>query len=222
MKLYYGWIVVAAGALMGCVAIGTVFSLAVFLAPMSEATGWSRTGVSSAMRIVFVTMGFASFGWGALTDRFGPRIVVLAGGFLLGLGLALASRATSLLEFQLVCGVVVGGAAGAVFAPTMATVTGWFEKNRSLAVSLVSAGMGVAPMTVSPFAGWLITTYDWRTAQFVIAILAWVVLVPTALLVRRAPAVPAGACRGGALAGAPVPGRPARHALRSRRFTALS
>ena len=77
MKLYYGWVVVAAGALMGCVAIGAVFSLAVFLQPMSEATGWSRTGVSSAMTIVFLTMGVASFGWGALTDRFGPRIVVL-------------------------------------------------------------------------------------------------------------------------------------------------
>ena len=71
---------------MGCVAIGAVFSLAVFLQPMSEATGWSRTGVSSAMTIVFLTMGFASFGWGALTDRFGPRLVVLAGAVLLGLG----------------------------------------------------------------------------------------------------------------------------------------
>src|SRR5260370_30743061 len=152
MKLYYGWIVVAAGALMGCVAIGTVFSLAVFLAPMAETTGWSRTGISSAMTIVFVTMGFASFGWGALTDRFGPRIVVLAGGILLGLGLALASRATSLLEFQLIYGIVVGGAAGAVFAPTMATVTGWFRKNRRLALSLVSAPMGAAPITLPPLA----------------------------------------------------------------------
>src|SRR5260370_28773750 len=145
MKLYYGWIVVAAGALMGCVAIGTVFSLAVFLAPMSEATGWSRTGVSSAMRIVFVTMGFASFGWGALTDRFGPRIVVLAGGLLLGLGLTLASRATSLLEFQLIYGIVVGGAAGAGLAPTLAPGTGRFQENRNRAVSLVSAGTCVAP-----------------------------------------------------------------------------
>ena len=39
----------------------------------------------------------------------------------------------------------------------------------------------MAPMTVSPFAGWLITAYDWRTAQLVIAIVAWVILVPTAL-----------------------------------------
>ena len=128
MKRSYGWVVVGAGALMGCVAIGTVFSLAVFLQPMSEATGWSRTGISSAMTIVFVAMGLGAFGWGALTDRFGPMVVVLSGGLLLGLGVAAASRATSLLEFQLVYGIVVGGAAGAVFAPTIATVTGWFEK----------------------------------------------------------------------------------------------
>src|ERR1700742_2554418 len=99
MRLQYGWVIVAAGALMGCVAIGAMFSLAVFLQPMSEATGWSRTGISSAMTLDFLTMGVAAFGWGALTDRFGPRLVVLAGAILLSIGLALASRAQSLLEF---------------------------------------------------------------------------------------------------------------------------
>jgi MFS family permease len=143
MRLHYGWVIVAAGAVMGCVAVGTTFSLAVFLQPMSVATGWSRTGVSSAMTIVFLAMGIGGFAWGALTDRFGPLPVVLTGGLLLGLGLALASRATSLLEFQLVYGIMVGGSAGAIFAPLIATVTGWFDKHRSLAVSLVSAGMGV-------------------------------------------------------------------------------
>ena len=54
MKRHYGWVVVAAGALMGCIAIGTTFSLAVFLQPMSDATGWSRTGISTAMTIVFL------------------------------------------------------------------------------------------------------------------------------------------------------------------------
>ncbi len=221
MKLNYGWIVVAAGALMGCVAIGTVFSLAVFLQPMSDATGWSRTGISGAMTIVFLTMGVGAFGWGALTDRFGPMIVVLSGGLLLGLGVALASRAASLLEFQLIYGIIVGGAAGAVFAPTIATVTGWFEKNRSLAVSLVSAGMGVAPMTVSPFAGWLITHYDWRTAQLCIAILAWVLLVPTAFLVRRSPVLMA-STRAASDSAAGDPGMTARQALRSPQFVVLA
>jgi MFS family permease len=188
MRSSYGWVIVGAGAVMGCVAIGALFSLAVFLQPMADATGWSRTGISTAMTLDFLAMGVAAFGWGALTDRFGPRIVVLSGAVLLGLGLVLASRATSLLEFQLIYGVLVGVAAGAVFAPMMVTVTGWFDRHRGLAVSLVSAGMGVAPMTVSPFAQWLISSYDWRTAQFAIGIMAWVLLVPAALLVRRAPA----------------------------------
>lgn len=155
---------------------------------------------------------------GALSDRFGPRIVVLAGAVLLGLGLALASRATSLLEFQLIYGIVVGVAAGAVFAPMIATVTGWFDRHRSLAVSLVSAGMGVAPMTISPFAQWLISAYDWRTAMLTIAIGAWVLLVPAALLVRRPPEMTASS-----------PGMPAEggegmtvgQALRSPQFIVL-
>ena len=79
MKLSYGWVVVAAGALMGCVAIGAMFSLAVFLQPMSAAPAGRAPAYRSAMTIDFLTMGVGGFGWGALTDRFGPRIVVLAG-----------------------------------------------------------------------------------------------------------------------------------------------
>lgn len=196
MTQSYRWVIVALGALMTCVAIGAMFSLAVFLEPMSESSGWSRAGISSAMTLDFLVMGVAGFAWGAASDRFGPRIVVLAGAILLGAGLVLASLATSLIAFQLSYGVIVGLAAGAFFAPMIATVTGWFDTQRGLAVSLVSAGMGVAPLTVSPFAGWLISTYDWRTAMAVIGIGAWVLLIPAALFVRRAPAsddVPAAA-----------------------------
>ena len=193
MRTNYGWVVVAVGALMTCVAVGAMFSLAVFLQPITEATGWSRAGVSSAMTLNFLTMGLAGFAWGTLSDRFGPRIVVLSGAVLLGLGLLLASRATSQLEFQLVYGLIVGTAAGSFFAPLMASVAGWFEEHRSLAVSLVSMGVGVAPMTVSPFAAWLIATSDWRTAQLTLAILVWATLIPAAFFVRPPPAAPAGA-----------------------------
>jgi len=220
MKLQYGWVVVAAGALLGCVAMGSTFSLAVFLQPMSEATGWSRTGVSLAMTLVFINMGVGGFFWGALTDRLGPRIVVLSGAVLLGAGLALASRATSLIEFQVVYGILVGAAAGSVFAPMMVTVTGWFEKHRSLAVSLVSAGMGVAPMTISPFARWLISTYDWRTAMMTIGIMAWVLLIPAALLVRRPPA--AGATAAGPATVAAESAMSAGEAFRSPQFIVLA
>ncbi len=189
----YRWVIVGLGALMGCVAIGAMFSLAVFLEPIAEETGWSRAGISSAMTLNFLVMGVAGFLWGAASDRFGPRIVVLVGAVLLGLALVLASRMTSLLAFQATFGVLVGLSASAFFAPMIAAVSGWFDTNRSLAISLVSAGMGMAPMTISPLAQWLITGHDWRFAMLAIGLGAWILLLPAALFVRAPPAMVAGA-----------------------------
>jgi len=220
MNSSYRWVIVAVGALMTCVAIGSMFSLAIYLQPMSADTGWSRTGISSAMTLDFLVMGAAGFGWGTLSDRFGPRPVVLAGAVLLGLGLVLASGTTSLSAFQFTYGVVVGLAAGAFFAPMIAAATNWFTDNRSLAVSLVSAGMGVAPMTISPFARWLISTYDWRTAMMTIGIMAWVLLIPAALLVRRPPA--AGATAAGLATVAAESAMSAGEAFRSPQFIVLA
>jgi len=185
----YRWAVVALGGLMGCVAIGAMFSLAVFLAPMSAETGWSRAGISFAMTINFLVMAFGSFAWGAASDRWGARVCTLIGAGLLGLALVLASRATTLIQFQLTFGVLVGLSASAFFAPMIATVTGWFQTRRNLAVSLVSAGMGMAPLTISPLASWLITHHGWRTAMFDIGLLAWILVIPAALFVRRPPVV---------------------------------
>jgi len=184
----YRWVIVALGGLMGCVAIGAMFSLAVFLAPMSGETGWSRAGISFAMTINFLVMAFGSFGWGAASDRWGARVVTSCGAVLLGAALTLASRSSSLAGFQLTFGVLVGLSASAFFAPMIATVTGWFETQRNLAVSLVSAGMGMAPLTISPLASWLITHYGWRAAMFWIGIMAWVLLIPATQFVRRPPA----------------------------------
>ncbi len=187
----YRWVIVAAGALLGCVAIGAMFALPVLLIPIAVATGWSRTGISLAMTISFLAMAFGSIFWGTFTDRFGPRVAVLTGSSLLAVSLALTSFSRSLFEFQLVFGLLVGIATSAIFAPMMATVTGWFETQRSLAVSLVSAGMGMAPMTMSPIAGWLVSHHGWRTTLLIIAAIAAVIMIPTSFLVRRPPALSA-------------------------------
>jgi MFS family permease len=199
-----------------------MFSLAVYLEPMSAETGWSRAGISGAMTIDFLTMGVAGFAWGSASDRFGTRPVVLSGALLLGLGLFLASRSTSLIEFQLTYGILVGLAAGAFFAPMIAAATLWFDNNRSLAVSLVSAGMGVAPMTISPFARWLISTYDWRTAMMTVGLLAWTLLIPAALLVRRAPETSSSGSPATNLPGGPGAVWSVAAALRSPQFLVLA
>ncbi len=193
MNSNYRWVIVFAGGLMGCVALGTMFSLAIFQEPIAKSTGWSHAGIASAMTLNFIVMGLGGFLWGTLTDRFGARVVVFIGSVILGLALVLASQVQSLLAFQIVYGCLVGLSASAFFAPMMAVTMTWFDEHRSLAVSLVSAGMGMAPMTISPLARWLITYYDdWRFAMLLIGIGAWILLLPTAFLVKNPPEPAAG------------------------------
>jgi MFS family permease len=219
MNHAYRWVIVAAGGLLGCVAVGAMFSLPVLLRPMSQDTGWSITGISTAMTIGFLAMAAASMAWGGLSDRFGPRPVLLAGSVVLALSLALASRAGSLIEFQLLFGGLVGAAAAAVLAPMMACVTGWFDTQRGLAVSLVSAGMGMAPLTMAPLAAWLVTIRDWRDAMLIIAAITAALMIPAALLVRRPPALEPGGAEAAA-AGA-HDGMTVRQAVRSPQFLTL-
>ncbi|MDB5539305.1 MAG: rane protein [Devosia sp.] len=187
MDKHYGWVIVAAGAVITCVAMGAMFALPVYLQPMAEDTGWTRAGISGAMTIGFIVMGVAGFGWGALSDRIGARPVVLMAAVLLGAGLVLASTATELWVFQVAYGAMVGASGGAFFAPIISATLSWFDKNRSLAVSLVSVGGGVAPMVITPFASLLIEMNGWRSAMLTIAIGALVIIIPASLLIRRAP-----------------------------------
>ena len=221
MKLFYGWTIVGVGIVVTCIGLGSMLSLSVFLPPMSEAMGWSRTGISTASLITWLSMGAGSFLWGALSDRFGTRAVLLLGGGLLGLGLVTASQAATLGQFQLLFGVLVGLASGSFYAPLTATTTRWFTEHRSLAVALVSAGIGLGASTVGPLARWIITNYDWRVAMLVIGNLAWLVIIPAALLVREPPEVspavgasPAAGAGGGELTAA--------QALRTPQFAVIA
>ena len=217
---HYRWVIVAAGGLLGCVAIGAMFSLPVFLLPITRDTGWSMTGVSSAMTIGFLAMALTSMLWGTMSDRLGPLPVVLTGSIVLAASLVLASFAPSLVAFQFIFGLMVGGAIAAIFAPMMATVTGWFDTHRSLAVSLVSAGMGMAPMTMSPLAAWLISNHDWRTSLRILAVVVAALMIPASLFVRRAPALESEyAAPGGN--GAPQQAMSLAQALRSPQFIIL-
>jgi MFS family permease len=187
MERNYGWVVVAAGAVITCLAMGAMFALPVYKPAIAAEMGWSDAGISLAMSIGFITMGVAGFGWGTLSDRIGARPVVLIAAALLGAGLLLASQTRDLVVFQFAYGGLVGASGGAFFAPIIAATLGWFDKNRSLAVSIVSLGGGVAPMTMSPLAAYLIDLIGWRGAMFWIAVGAVAIIVPASLVIRRAP-----------------------------------
>jgi len=220
VKIFYGWVIVGVGIVVTCIGFGSMLSLSVFLQPMVVAMGWSRTDVSTAALLNWLCMGAGAFLWGAVSDRFGTRSVVLTGGVLLGLGLVLASRAETIGQFQLAFGLIVGLATGSLYAPLIATTTRWFTRNRSLAVALVSTGVSAGSMVTAPLSRWLISEYDWRFAMLVLGDLVWLVIIPSALLLRNPPAAPVPA--------GPAAAAPAGHALsvgqalRTPQFVAIS
>ena len=186
-RVSYGWVVVGAAATVICVGMGSLFSLGVFLVPIERSMGWSRGAISSVALLNWVAMGLGSFCWGAISDRVGGRGVALAGGFLLGLGLVLSSQAQALWQFYVTFGFLVGFAAGAFYAPLTSTVTKWFSARRGLAVALVSSGIGLGILLIPPLARALTSAWDWRVAMLVLGDLAWLVTIPTALLIREDP-----------------------------------
>jgi hypothetical protein len=121
LSLSYRWLMVAAGALITCVALVAEFSLAVYLQPMAEATGWSRAGISGTMTFDFL--------------RIGPRPVALCGAVLIGAGQLIAAQMQSLFAFQTCYGLMVGLGTGAIYAPLIAASANWFEHRHGLAVS---------------------------------------------------------------------------------------
>jgi MFS family permease len=218
MRASYGWVIVGTGMVVTCIGMGSGLSLGVFLQPISTAMGWSRAGVSAAALLTFLFMGLGSFVWGALSDRFGTRMVVVSGGVMMGLGLVAASQASTLGQFQLLFGVIVGLASGSFYAPLTATTARWFVEHRSLAVALVSAGIGLGSTTVTPLARWLISNYDWRTAMLVIGDLAWLVVIPAALLIRE----PAGRAASAAKAAPEGGTMTVAQAFRTPQFAAIA
>jgi MFS family permease len=220
-KPFYGWVIVGSGIVVTCVGVGAMLSLPIFLRPMTDAMGWSRTGISTAALINWICMGVGAFVWGALSDRFGTRAAVLAGGILLGLGLVTASRAATLGQFQILFGVIVGLAAGSFYTPMTAATTRWFTRHRSLAVALVSAGLSVGSAIMGPLARWLITIHGWRFAMLVLGDVVWLAVIPAALLVREPPGSTTAATPG-SMAGADGPDFTVAQALRTPQFAAIA
>lgn len=169
-KLYYGWIVAIAGGV--CIFAGNNFqySFGVFLKPLINQFGWSRAAISGCVTTRSALSGIMSPITGNLSDRYGPKKLIIAGVFIVGLSYFLASRISSLLELYLILGILTGVGVGFLYTPLVATVTRWFGGRASLANGIVLSGFGVAQIIMPPFATHLILQYGWGTCFIVMGI----------------------------------------------------
>ena len=228
----YRWVILGAAFVVIAMSIGTLLTLAVFLEPMEQSLGWSRASISAIGFFNWIVMGAGGFVAGYLSDRFGTRIVVLIGSGLLGLGLVLSSQVSALWHFYVTFGLMVGGGVSAFYVPLTVTAVKWFPGNRGMASAVASAGSGFGILALSPLSRWLINEYEWRTAFVVLGDMAWLIVIPAALLLRNPPAPATGnpgppasdvavLCPEGSLAAA-TPGMVALGVWRSWPFWAIS
>ena len=184
-RIFYGWVVLGAAFVIITMSIGTLFTLGVFLKPIEESMGWSRSGIGAIGLFNWIVMGAGGVVSGFVSDRLGTRRVVLAGAGVLGLGLVLSSHVQHVWQFYLTFGLLVGAGVSAFYVPLTVLAIKWFEGRRGMAAAVVSAGNGLGILALAPLSRWLINEFDWRVAFLVLGNLAWVVVVPCALLLKQ-------------------------------------
>lgn len=224
-RLFRGWLVVAGAFAVTFVGFGSAYTFSAFVESLQKDFNASRGSVS----LVFSLAGFLYFGLGVLSgplaDRWGSRRLAVAGMLLVGLGLAAASRAQSLVQVYLAYGLGVGLGVGASYVPVVGAVQRWFLRRRGFASGLAVSGIGVGTLAMPPLASWLIDTQGWRHAYLVLGVLAAVVGTGLALLVENDPRDRGLGPDGDppqpqSLSSAPA-GFTVREALRTRRFIGL-
>ncbi|XP_030636050.1 monocarboxylate transporter 13 [Chanos chanos] len=164
----WGWVVVGSLFVASALVFGLIRSLGVFFVEFvqyfgesAQAVSWI-TSIGVAMQQLFSPVGTA------LCNAYGARPVVMMGGFLSGLGLILASQASTLRHLYLTMGLISGAGWAFVFTPTVASVMQYFTARRSLAMGLGFTGVGLSSFAFSPLFQYLVEAYAWRGALLIL------------------------------------------------------
>lgn len=187
-RRYYGWNIVAYSILCQMMLVGTTqASFGLYVVPVSEEFGLSRANTNLA--IILMNVGIALFtplmGW--LADRVSIRPLLLIGGVLTALSLALLSLSHAVLLSALVIAFVLTGGESATMRPGTVLIVRWFDANRGRALTLGAVGLSLASIIIAPLVGYMIGAFGWRTALLVSAVLAGVVVIVPALFLRLVP-----------------------------------
>ncbi|MDJ0769798.1 MAG: MFS transporter [Ilumatobacter sp.] len=181
------WLTVVAAFASSAVTLGTAYSFGAFFESMSEEFGSDAGETAVIFGVTTWSFFWLSVVTGRLTDRFGPRVVLVIGAVSLCAGLLLTSRVDSIGAGYVTYGAGVGLAAACGYVPMVATVGGWFLRRRAVAVGLAVAGIGAGTMVLSPLSAALIERYGWRDTYVVFGIGGAAVLLACIPLMDRPP-----------------------------------
>jgi len=186
-----GWLLVATLAASETTAYGVLaYAFGVFLVPMQQELGWSRTALTGAYALAIIVSGVAAIPVGRWLDRHGARALMTTGAGAASLLVLAWAQVSDLAVFYAIW-VGIGLAMAAVLCePAFAVIASWYrdpaDRNRALLSLTVIAGF--ASVIYVPLAGWLVQTHGWREALMVLAaLLAVLTVLPNATLPGRRP-----------------------------------
>jgi sugar phosphate permease len=183
---FYGWYVVASAAVIAFVAWGVAFwNIGVFLYAFHEAYGWSRATLSASATLFSVVAGLTGLVAGRVVDRRGPRIVLIFGGAVTGLGMLGAGQVRELWQVY-VCHAILAVGYGCIHVLVLsALLARWFRRKRALAMMLALTGSSVGGLVLVPLSTTLIAHYGITMAATTLGLVAWALVLPVAFFVVR-------------------------------------
>ena len=186
-KTYYGWWVVGGTFLLLFCVVGIQFyAFPVFFEVMVRGMGWARTQVALAQTIGTLVSGSTGVLVGWLIHKIGLRPVMVCGAAIAGLGFLLLGTVAEPWQFYLYYGLVFSlGIAGLGTVASMTAVASWFDRNRSTALGVATAGIGAGGMVMPLLAEWLISKYGWQTTCVCMAALVMLVGLPVGAIIMR-------------------------------------
>ncbi len=164
-----------------------MWSVIVALPAVQAEFGVARSAASLPYTMTMICFGIGGILMGRLSDRFGIIVPVAGGAVTLGIGYAVASQATSLWQFILAQGLLVGVASSATFGPLVADTSLWFTRHRGMAVAIIASGSYLAGTVWPPVVQHFIQSVGWRRTYLGIAVFCVVTMLPLVLALRRRP-----------------------------------
>ena len=183
----YAWTRLFAALTLSAIGGVGLWSVVVALPAVQAEFGIARSAASLPYTVTMIAYGLGGILMGKLSDRFGIITPLTGGAIALGVGYAIAGRATDLGQFVLAQGLLVGVAGSATFAPIIADTSLWFTRRRGIAVAIIASGSYLAGTIWPPIIQHFIQSEGWRRTYFGIAVFCVVTMLPLALVLRRRP-----------------------------------
>ncbi len=186
---FYGWVIAGLAMISMAFWYGFRTTFSVFFVAMIDHFQWSRAETAGAQSIGMIVYMVMAPLVGHLVDRTGPRRIILPGIILMGLGLLLCTRITTLIHFYLFFGLIAGmGVTCLSISPFTAILSHWFERKRGMANGFASLGIGIGPLLFVPLTQHLINVKGWSFAFLIFSLLVFTIPFPLiALFLRHRP-----------------------------------